>query len=79
LNRNLPIADEEAPREMNIAEKPKMKAREFVSVRNRIRVLSPLPVRSSNEMPVINETYEGTSGSTQGERNDSTPARKEME
>jgi hypothetical protein len=33
-------------------------------------------VRSLKEMPVMKETYEGISGRTQGERNDSMPARK---
>jgi hypothetical protein len=73
------MADDEAPRDMKTAEKPKMNARELVIVRKRILVLSEPAVSSSNEMPVIKETYDGTSGSTHGERKDSTPARKETE
>lgn len=38
--------------------------------------LSSSPVISSNDMPVINETYEGISGRTQGETKDKRPAVK---
>jgi hypothetical protein len=61
---------------MNTEENPAMNASELVMVRYRTLFLSTPTVRSLKEMPVINETYEGISGRTQGERNDSMPARK---
>ncbi len=60
---------------MKISENPDMKARELVMVRYRIFLLSVPSFRSSNEMPVIKDTYEGTRGSTQGERKENTPAK----
>ena len=45
-------------------------------VRNLILFLSVPTVRSLNDTPVIKDTYEGTRGSTHGERNDRRPARK---
>jgi hypothetical protein len=53
---NLPTIDEEAPRATKIIEKPAMKAREFVIVRNWILFLSAPSLRSSKETPVIKET-----------------------
>ena len=74
--RKPPIADEEIPRPMNTAENPAINASELVMVRYRIFFLSTPTVRSLKEMPVMNETYEGISGRTHGERNDNMPARK---
>ena len=64
---------------MKIREKPAINANELVMVRKRIRLLSDPSFRSSKETPVIKVMYDGTRGSTQGERNESTPARKARE
>jgi len=47
-------------------------AEELMNVSFLTRALSPC-LKSSNDMPVINETYDGIRGSTHGERNESTP------
>ena len=59
---------------MNTVENPVINANELKSVSFLINFLS-IDFRSSKETPVINETYDGISGSTHGERNESTPPR----
>src|SRR3954470_6273554 len=61
---------------MKTIENPKMKASEWMIVRRRTRGAALSAVSSSNETPVMKVTYEGTSGSTQGEMKETTPARK---
>src|SRR5713226_8413303 len=71
--RKCPTALAEAPKEMNTTEKPATKAREEA---NRPE-LGTSPLRScSMPMPESMEMYPGTSGKTQGERNETSPARK---
>lgn len=70
------MTEDDPPSMINIDENPRMKATEFVMVRNRILFRSVLLVRSSNDIPVMKEMYDGTRGRTHGERNESTPARK---
>jgi hypothetical protein len=43
-------------------------------ITRRINCACDDPFNSSTPTPEINETYPGTSGNTQGERNDSSPA-----
>src|SRR5713101_9563743 len=50
-----------------------MKASEWMSTRPR-SATSTCSRRRSTDMPVIKDRYEGKSGSTQGERNESSPA-----
>src|SRR5438067_4832573 len=61
---------------MKTSEKPRMKASEWMIVRRRTRGTALSDVSSSNETPVMKVMYEGTSGSTQGEMKETTPARK---
>src|SRR5438105_4890448 len=61
---------------MKTSEKPRMKASEWMIVSRRTRGPALPAVSSSNETPVMKVTYEGTSGSTQGEMKETTPARK---
>jgi hypothetical protein len=49
-------------------------AEELIIVSFLIRALSPC-LKSSNDIPVMKETYDGISGSTHGERKESTPPR----
>lgn len=70
------MTDDDPPSIMNIDENPRMNAMEFVMVRKRILFRSLLLVRSSKEIPVIKEMYDGTSGRTHGERNERIPAKK---
>src|SRR5437867_9139256 len=63
----------EAPRLTKIAVKPAMKATEWSSTRPRVPASTSLASRST-DMPVMNERYEGNSGNTQGDRNESRPA-----
>src|SRR5713226_5824395 len=68
-----PTALAEAPKDMNTTEKPATKAR---AEENRPEV-GTSPLRScSMPMPESMEIYPGTSGRTQGERNETSPARK---
>src|SRR5437867_8424058 len=70
--RNCPATVAVAPSATNTSEKPRMKAREWMIVRRRTRGAALAEVSSSNETPVMKVTYEGTSGSTHGEMNETT-------
>src|ERR1017187_7689367 len=72
--RTWPTSVEIAPSVMNTMLKPRMKAREL-SINLRSRCPS-VDFSSSMPAPEIRETYPGTSGSTQGERNEIRPATK---
>ncbi len=65
----------EAPRLTNTTLKPRMKATECRSTRVRAPAVTSL-VRRSTDIPVMNDRYDGKSGSTQGERNEKSPAEK---
>src|SRR5215467_10635054 len=69
-----PTSVESAPRVMKTMLKPMMKAIEF-SMTLRSSEVSWI-WSSSTPTPEISETYPGTSGSTQGERNETSPAMK---
>src|SRR5215468_82873 len=58
---------------MNTAVKPAMKATECSSTRERVPA-STSPASRSTDMPVMKDRYDGNSGSTQGERNENSPA-----
>src|ERR1700680_1612050 len=59
---------------MNTTLKPRMNAMEFsMTLRSR---WDSCVLSCSTPTPEISETYPGTSGSTHGERNDTSPARK---
>src|SRR5258707_10858743 len=74
----LPSALAVAPSGRNIAVKPATKATECSSVAVRSRARAPrsswLPSQTAG--PTSRATYTGVSGSTHGERNESSPARK---
>ncbi len=53
-----------------------MKASEWMIVRRRTRGPALAAVSSSKETPVMNVTYEGTRGRTQGEMKETSPATK---
>ena len=55
-SKSLPTTEEDIPRRVKIKENPSIKTREFVIVRNLTLALFILPVRSSKDMPVMNET-----------------------
>jgi len=81
----LPSAEAEAPSAINTVAKPSTKAKDSATTRQsgrQPRALSSF-VSSSRLMPARKQRYGGTSGKTQGERNDSSPAPsapiKEME
>src|SRR5262245_3176244 len=63
----------DAPRATKTSEKPRTKASAFRRTRRRA-ALSRSSVRAEIDMPVMNERYEGKRGSTQGERNEKSPA-----
>src|SRR5450755_1157077 len=66
----MPVAT--APRAINTTLKPQMNVSECsITVPNMRRLLD---CRSSTVAPEIRETYPGTKGSTQGDRNDRIPA-----
>src|SRR5208282_5222691 len=65
--------DEEAPSATNIVENPIMKANVLPMAFDR----RGADLSSARESPVTNERYAGTSGKTQGERNERTPAKKD--
>src|SRR3989440_12864539 len=71
---NWPTSVEIAPRVMKTTLNPSMKPTEF-SMTLRSSCAS-CDLSSSTPAPEISETYPGTSGSTQGERNDTNPATK---
>src|SRR5687767_677064 len=64
----------EAPNAIKTTEKPAIKSSAFrtMAVLNRDRAFAS--VSCSMDRPVMYEIYEGTSGNTQGETNDSNPA-----
>src|SRR5271169_4736655 len=69
-----PSSVEIAPRVMNTRLKPMMKATEFSIT---LRKSSPSFIfNCSTPTPEIRDTYPGTSGSTQGDRNEISPAAK---
>ena len=53
-----------------------MKASEWMIVRRRTRGAALAEVSSSKETPVMKVMYEGTSGRTQGETKETSPAKK---
>src|SRR5580658_5787237 len=75
--RNFPTHVAEAPRITKTTVKPTINASEFRSTR---AINCPLAsfFNSSIDAPESIETYPGTSGNTQGERNETMPARKAM-
>jgi len=73
LRRICPISVEIAPNVIKTTLKPAMNPTEFVITR---RISRPCDdFNSSTPAPEINETYPGTSGSTQGERKEISPAK----
>src|SRR4029434_878953 len=73
--KNWPAALKDAPRLTKTAVKPAMKASECRRIRERSDTETS-EVSRSTDIPVTNERYEGKSGSTQGERNEKSPAEK---
>src|SRR5262249_37726934 len=71
--KNWPAALKDAPRLTKTAVKPAMKARERRKMRERRDPETP-GVGRSTDTPARKERYEGKSGSTQGERNEKSPA-----
>ena len=69
---NWPTSVESAPKVMNTMLNPMMKAIEF-SMTFRSTCVS-WTFSSSTPTPEISDTYPGTSGNTQGERNETRPA-----
>ncbi len=67
-----PKKEAEAPKRINIKEKPATKKR--VERKTFLRVSFLSSVSSSRERPVIKEKYAGIKGKTQGEKKDSNPA-----
>src|SRR5438445_6072666 len=74
LASNWPTSVEIAPRVMKTTLNPRMNPTEF-SMTLRSSCAS-CDLSSSTPAPEISETYPGTSGSTQGERNETNPATK---
>jgi hypothetical protein len=74
LKRMFPTKEAEVPRRIKTREKPKMKMRELIIVIFLIRESFPFWMSSSKETPVTKERYEGSRGSTQGERKERNPA-----
>jgi hypothetical protein len=72
----LPRNEVDAPRDMKITEKPSTNRTEFAIVISLTLFELCAEARSSNDIPEIKDTYDGTRGSTQGERNEMTPAKK---
>lgn len=72
--RSWPTSVETAPRVMNTTLKPRIKAAEFRSSFRSTR--ASWDFSSSIPVPEINDTYPGTSGNTQGERKEISPATK---
>jgi len=54
---------------------PAIKEEELTNVSLLIDFLSPV-LKSSKDIPVIKDTYEGISGSTQGDRKERIPSKK---
>jgi hypothetical protein len=71
-----PTKEAEVPRRTKTSEKPKIKMRELIMIIFLIAESFPFWMSSSKEMPVTNERYEGSRGSTQGERKERNPAAK---
>jgi hypothetical protein len=69
------MKDEKTPRRMKTVENPVINAREFIIVSFLISALLPV-LKSSKEIPVIKDTYDGISGRTQGDRKDNKPPTK---
>jgi hypothetical protein len=71
--RSWPTSVEIAPKVMNTTLKPKMKAAEFsISFRS---TRSRWDFSSSTPAPEMSDTYPGTSGRTQGDRKEISPAK----
>src|SRR3989338_4511719 len=74
--RNFPIPVAEAPSRIKTAEKPKTKKRALKKILAfRAEGLVSCCI-SSADTPETKERYPGIRGSTQGERNETTPAKK---
>src|SRR5216684_6176112 len=71
--RNVPAALNEAPSATKITEKPTTKAMACSITRRRAAAVRSA-LRSDTDMPVTKDRYEGNSGSTQGDRNENSPA-----
>jgi hypothetical protein len=69
-----------APRSIKTIENPATKHKELIRTPRRLlgerEVISSCSCNSFIETPDTNETYPGTRGSTQGDRNEMRPARK---
>jgi len=72
------IRDEKMPKRMNTVEKPMINAEEFKIVSFLINALFPV-LKSSKEIPVMKDTYDGMRGRIHGERKDRNPAIKANE
>src|SRR5918992_1326109 len=72
--RTCPIRLNDKPKVIKTVEKPIMNSRELSTTRRRSLGLACERLKSSNDTPAMKERYEGTSGNTQGDKNDSTPA-----
>src|SRR5215510_6500121 len=70
-----PAALNEAPSATNTTEKPITNVTAWVNTRRRIAVVRSFE-RSATDMPVMNDRYDGNSGSTHGDRNEKSPALK---
>jgi len=64
-----------APRATKTVEKPRTKARLVIPTRRARPAGVPPSLRRATLIPLMNERYPGTIGSTQGETNEITPAR----
>ncbi len=67
--------DENTPSRINTVENPVINNSELIIVSFLISALFPV-LKSSKEIPVIKDTYDGTIGRTQGERKESNPPKK---
>src|SRR5262245_54894813 len=70
-----PAALNEAPSATNTTEKPITNVTAWISTRRRMAAVRSLE-RSATDMPVMNDRYDGNSGSTHGDRNENSPALK---
>src|SRR2546427_445830 len=75
-SRNWPSALNETPSATKTIENPTTKASAWPRIRRLTRADSS-PVRSATDIPVMNDRYEGKSGSTHGDRNEKSPALNE--
>jgi hypothetical protein len=75
-NKNFPRVVAVAPSRTKTTEKPTIKANDVMRVFRRTSSRFEAFCSSSTDTPDINEIYAGTSGRTQGERNESIPAKK---